>query len=146
MRILVCGGRDFANPVSNDYSPENQITKKQYSFVLSELDKLAVQYSKEYKSDGNWLPTDITIIEGNAKGVDRAARDWATINYANLKVFSADWEKYGKSAGFIRNQQMLDEGKPDLVVAFPGGTGTADMIRRAKKAGVEVKEIKYDTI
>ena len=41
---------------------------------------------------------------------------------------------------------MLDEGKPDLVVAFPGGTGTADMIRRAKKAGVEVKEIKYDTI
>ncbi len=47
-------------------------------------------------------------------------------------------DKYGKSAGSIRNQQMIDEGKPDLVVAFPGGFGTKDMVRRAKKHNIEV--------
>jgi ABC-type sugar transport system substrate-binding protein len=39
---------------------------------------------------------------------------------------------------------MLDEGKPDIVVAFPGGTGTADMVRRARKAGVVVIEVTND--
>ena len=46
------------------------------------------------------------------------------------------------TAGHIRNQQMIDEGKPDLVVAFPGGAGTADMIRRAKKHNLKVIEVK----
>ena len=41
----------------------------------------------------------------------------------------------------MRNQKMLDEGKPDLVVAFAGGRGTADMVRIAKRSGVEVREI-----
>jgi hypothetical protein len=41
----------------------------------------------------------------------------------------------------MRNQQMLDEGRPTLVVAFPGGRGTADMMRRARVAGIEVIEI-----
>ena len=44
--------------------------------------------------------------------------------------------------GHIRNQQMIDEGKPDLVVAFKGGTGTADMVRRAKKHNIKVIEVK----
>ena len=48
----------------------------------------------------------------------------------------ADWTKHGKAAGPIRNQKMLDE-CPDLVVAFPGGKGTADMVRRAMKAGID---------
>ena len=47
----------------------------------------------------------------------------------------------GKRAGPLRNQRMLDEGKPDLVVAFPGGGGTKDMVRRAVKAGVSVHEV-----
>jgi hypothetical protein len=47
----------------------------------------------------------------------------------------------GKAAGPIRNQRMIDEGKPDLVIAFPGGRGTADMVSRAKKAGIPVQEI-----
>ncbi len=62
----------------------------------------------------------------------------------NLKAIPADWDKFGKGAGPIRNQQMIDEGKPDLVVAFPGGTGTADMVKRAKKHGIEVIEVKND--
>lgn len=55
--------------------------------------------------------------------------------------YPANWSKYKKKAGPIRNQQMLDEGKPDLVVAFSGGTGTADMVHRAKVANVKVIEI-----
>lgn len=47
----------------------------------------------------------------------------------------------GKAAGPIRNQHMIDTAKPDLVVSFPGGAGTADMVRRAKAAGVRVIEV-----
>jgi len=52
----------------------------------------------------------------------------------------ANWAELGRKAGPIRNQQMLDEGKPNLVVAFPGGRGTADIVRRARAAGIEVVE------
>lgn len=50
-------------------------------------------------------------------------------------------QKYGKSAGPIRNQTMLDDGKPDLVLAFPGGRGTADMVAKAEKHGIPVRRI-----
>lgn len=54
----------------------------------------------------------------------------------------AEWNKYGKQAGILRNQAMIDLHSPTLIVAFPGGTGTADMIARARKAGIPVLEIK----
>jgi hypothetical protein len=54
---------------------------------------------------------------------------------------SAEWEKFGKKAGFIRNEKMLALGKPDLVVAFPGGVGTAMMVRLARKQGIRVIEV-----
>ncbi len=50
----------------------------------------------------------------------------------------AEWSKYGRRAGPIRNKQMLDVGKPHLVVAFPGGAGTANMVKQAKAAGVPI--------
>lgn len=53
----------------------------------------------------------------------------------------ADWEDLGRKAGPIRNQRMLDDGRPELVVAFPGGPGTAHMCRIAREAGVEVIEV-----
>lgn len=62
----------------------------------------------------------------------------------SFKEFPADWDKYGKRAGYLRNVQMLDEGKPDLVVAFPGGKGTAMMVKLAKERGVRVIEYAYD--
>jgi hypothetical protein len=55
--------------------------------------------------------------------------------------YPADWARHGNAAGLVRNQQMLDDGKPDLAVAFPGGKGTADMVRRARKAGIPIKII-----
>ena len=78
------------------------------------------------------------VISGHASGADQMAEMWADENRIPLSIDPADWSRHGKSAGPIRNQQMLDEGKPDLVVAFPGGAGTADMVRRAERASIAV--------
>lgn len=118
MRILVCGGREYDD----------------YLTVRNTLDHLI--YDGDHT---NW--EDHTIISGGARGADTLAVRFAQNYGTKLRVFQPDWKRYGKSAGHIRNQQMLDEGKPNKVVAFPGGSGTADMIRRAKKANIEVIEI-----
>lgn len=80
------------------------------------------------------------IIHGGATGADEMANLYAGRRGIQRIIFPANWS-IGKKAGPIRNQLMLDVGKPNLVVAFPGGTGTADMVRRSRKAGVEVIEI-----
>ncbi len=76
------------------------------------------------------------IIQGGAPGADRLARKWAMVRGVDIRTFSADWDKLGAAAGPVRNQKMLVEGRPDLVVAFPGGKGTADMVRRSERAGI----------
>ena len=116
MRLLVCGGRDFSD------------TSAAYK-VLDAMHRA--------------LGIDV-VIEGHARGADRIAGYWARRNgITNLK-FPADWGKHGKAAGAIRNQQMLDEGRPSHVLAFPGGRGTADMVARARAAGVQVIIAKAD--
>lgn len=107
MRVLVCGGRDYADGGS----------------VFHTLETLR----------GISL-----IIEGGALGADEWAALWADTRGVKRMRFAADWGAHGRAAGPRRNQRMLDEGKPDLVVAFPGGKGTADMVRRARKAGIPV--------
>jgi hypothetical protein len=52
------------------------------------------------------------------------------------EIYHADWQ-LGRKAGPIRNQRMLDEGRPELVIAFPGGRGTSDMTARARAAPLE---------
>ena len=75
------------------------------------------------------------IIHGGARGADSIAGNLAI--YLNMKVikYPADWDKYGRAAGILRNQQMLDEGHPDLVVYFhkdlENSKGTKDMVTRA---------------
>jgi hypothetical protein len=83
------------------------------------------------------------LIEGGARGADSLAHKWASRNKVPTHTFRANWEEYGKRAGFIRNQQMLDEGKPNVVLAFftdihNKSKGTLGMIKIAQKAGVEV--------
>jgi hypothetical protein len=113
MRVLVCGGRHF-----NDFK---RVWKK-----LTEVN----------------AETPITcIISGGCSGADQFAKDWADAGSVPSKIFKADWA-LGPAAGPLRNQQMLDEGKPDFVIAFPGGRGTADMVRRAKAAGVRGIEVR----
>ena len=80
------------------------------------------------------------IIEGEARGADSMARKVAEeLDIAILK-FPAQWDKYGKAAGPIRNQQMLIEGKPDYVLAFHDdikhSKGTKDMVNRARKTSI----------
>jgi len=84
---------------------------------------------------------DITaIIQGGARGADEMAKEWAGANGVACEEFKANWAQYGRAAGPMRNARMLGDGKPDVVFAFPGGRGTADMIRQARKAGVKVVE------
>lgn len=84
----------------------------------------------------NIAPT--TVLEGGAEGADRIARHWAVEHGVTVVTYAADWQAHGRSAGPRRNQLMLDHGKPDMVLAFPGGAGTADMCRRARRAGIPV--------
>lgn len=111
--VLVCGGRDYADGYT----------------VRATLDSLlAIR------------PIDV-IIEGAAKGADSLAERWARDTMIPYLGVPAQWDKYGKGAGPVRNQQMLDIIRPKVCVAFPGGNGTADMVARCKKAGVYVHEI-----
>lgn len=111
-RVLVCGGRNFSDR----------------EFLFSVLDSA---YAKRPFSH---------LIHGGARGADSLADAWASKNHVVRLPFLADWEMYGNGAGPMRNTRMIVEGKPDLVIAFPGGNGTADMVRQARKAGIEVFE------
>ena len=87
------------------------------------------------------VPIEV-LIEGEAGGVDVMARDWADSHYVQVAPYPAQWRTFGKRAGPIRNQQMLDEGKPDIVIAFHpqiwDSKGTRDMMTRALRAGIPV--------
>ena len=78
------------------------------------------------------------VIQGGAQGADLLAEKWANQRQLPCVRHPARWAKHGKSAGPIRNQDMLDTWKPDVVLAFPGGKGTADMVKRATEQGFEV--------
>lgn len=111
MRILICGGRDYDDREELFYE---------------------VTHSVE-----DWR--NAVIISGMARGADALGVDFAKTYGLELLEFPADWDRYKKAAGPIRNQQMIDEGKPDIVLAFPtkNSRGTYDMIRRAKSHGIK---------
>jgi hypothetical protein len=80
------------------------------------------------------------LITGGAPGADSLAERWARLRCVPCYIVAADWEKHGKAAGPIRNKRML-ELKPDMVIAFPGGKGTANMVMQARAKGVKVVEL-----
>lgn len=79
------------------------------------------------------------VMQGGATGADAWARKWCENNRRPCATFIAHWLTMRHGAGPARNEWMLTYGAPDLVLAFPGGRGTADMVRRAKAAGIEVR-------
>lgn len=81
------------------------------------------------------------MVAGGCSGADELAVGWAVDAQVDYRVFPARWRVEGKVAGPVRNQRMLDVCHPVLVVAFPGGRGTGDMVRRAQGAGVEVRVV-----
>jgi hypothetical protein len=86
-----------------------------------------------------WL-APAAIAHGDARGADRLAHDWAIRHGVVVTRYPADWS-LGRKAGPLRNQHMLEDFKPDFVVAFPGGRGTADMVKRAKEARIATYEL-----
>jgi hypothetical protein len=81
------------------------------------------------------------LMQGGASGVDRFAKEWAMKHPEIVRyTCEADWAKRGRAAGPIRNRRMLDW-LPDMVIAFPGGAGTANMVKQATEAGVPVISI-----
>ena len=108
MRVLVCGGRDYNN-------------REQMTDVLRE----------------NLMEHDV-VVHGAAPGADALAGDIAgRVLGIEVDPHPAQWKRYGKAAGPIRNQEMLDSGV-DRAIAFPGGSGTADMTDRLVKADVPI--------
>lgn len=112
MKAIICGGRRFAN----------------VALIWKWL-------------DGFHAETPISeVMTGGATGVDNSANAWAQERQVLRHQCLADWPRYGKAAGPMRNRKMLEWG-PDLVIAFSGGPGTADMVMRAKAAKVKVIEV-----
>jgi hypothetical protein len=85
----------------------------------------------------DWLNPRV-VAQGGASGADRLAALWCHERGRDCAVFPALWATCGRAAGPLRNQKMLDQWRPDAVVAFPGGRGTDDMVRRAIGAQVPV--------
>lgn len=108
--VIICGSRDF---VAGEWASK----------------KLDVVHAKLYLSH---------VIEGGAKGADAIGRAWAEGRRIRCTTYKADWDKHGPSAGPIRNREMLMLGKPDYVIAMPGGVGTAHMVAVARERGVPV--------
>lgn len=116
LRVLVYGGRDFGH------------TPTEREALVTALDYLHRECEM------------VCLIEGEARGADQLAREWAVRRGVPVERFPADWEQYGKAAGAIRNKQMLVEGRPNYAVQFPGGKGTAHMRGLLHRAGVSVWE------
>lgn len=124
MRILVCGGRDCSSSDVWNWLESN--LRVELAFVTGHHASLTIE----------------ALIHGGARGADEGAERWGKSEHIKTHRYAADWKKHGKAAGPIRNQRMIDEGKPDVVIAFPGGKGTADMVSRARTDGLHVIEVR----
>ncbi len=118
-RLIVCGGVDF----------------KDYNYLKTQLDRLIAYYE------------NIRLVSGHARGVDTLAEQYAAEKSMPIQVFPAEWKKYGKAAGPIRNRAMLEYAKEEtpVVAAFWNGKsrGTGNMLKQAKAAGAECHVFSY---
>jgi hypothetical protein len=81
---------------------------------------------------------DITeVVSGGARGVDQLGERWAKDHNIPIKKFSAEWDKYGKKAGPMRNKLMAEYGEA-LIAIYDGGKGTKNMIENATKQGLQI--------
>lgn len=118
MIILVCGGRDYGKTL---------LEQDDFFTVLHRIDMERGPI--------------VRVVTGGARGADSLAEYWAKGKNIDTATYPAEWGKYGKKAGPIRNRDMLKNEDIQLVVAFPGGDGTADMVHAALTKGIEVMRI-----
>ena len=112
-KLLVTGGREFED----------------VDFMVD-----ALAHAKAY-CDGVDEKGLVEVITGEARGADTIAKEWAEvmeIPHTGFPCTDSHWKQYGKRAGLIRNEHMLDYG-PDVVISFPGGTGTEHMVKISKE-------------
>lgn len=110
MRLIVAGGRGYCFTAAD----------------AARLDRLAVELRVT------------EIVHGCASGADLCAEKWAANRLIPTTTFRPDWQRHGRAAGPIRNRAMAEYA--DALVAFPGGRGTADMVRQAKERGLTVHD------
>ena len=108
--VVVCGGRHYSDR----------------AFVEATLDKVSHHFPIA------------AVAHGAATGADELAGNWARKHRLQEILFPANWGSMGRYAGPVRNRIMLTILKPTLVVAFPGGAGTAGTVRLAKEQGIDV--------
>jgi hypothetical protein len=130
MKLLICGSRDYI-PFNKDESIPYRIrVKEQDRQTRLAVVKAVNKFMETYQSE----PT--VIISGGARGVDTAAMHYALDNSIKFKAMYADWDFYGKSAGMIRNNQMLDECQYVLALWDGKSNGTKHTIENAKKRNI----------
>jgi hypothetical protein len=117
-KVIICGSRNF-----NNYD----LLKTKCDYYLS-----------------RFLKPEVTVISGTAKGADSLGEQYAIEKSFEILKYPADWDRYGKSAGYKRNQQMAEIA--DGVIAFWDGIskGTNHMINIAKEKNIRVIVIKYE--
>jgi len=112
MKLIIAGGRDY------------QLTQSDYD----ELDKI---HAKDPVTE---------VVSGRATGADTCGELWAKSRNIPIVPFSANWGRYGKAAGPIRNMEMAQYA--DAVALFPGGKGTQSMYDEAEKAGIVIYDFR----
>lgn len=121
IRVIVCGGRDFNDKI----------------LCFETLEKMLSEYTSE----------SVEIVSGHARGADTFGEEYAKMHGIRLSIFKADWKLYGKSAGPVRNSQMLKYASEEtpVVIAFWNGAskGTKNMIEQSRAAGATVHVIMY---
>ena len=110
MRVLITGGRKF-----------------------DDIQLLETTLEDVHKSEAISV-----LIHGAASGADTLAGNWAARHDIQVVACPADWKRYGRAGGPMRNREML-ELSPDILVAFPGGKGTADMVSAAEQKGIPIR-------
>lgn len=127
VRVIIAGGRDFDN-------------EDRLDLTMNELFGMMVRLH----------PEKLEVVSGMARGADRLGREWAIDNMIAVKEMPADWDTYGKQAGWLRNNDMAEYARnaagPGVLVAFWDGTstGTKNMITLGLTHGLEVHVYRYD--
>ncbi len=111
MKVIIAGGRNYAFDERD----------------LEILDALHAQY-------------DFTeVVSGAATGADTCGAEWAKSRGLRVKEYPAEWGRYGRAAGPIRNKQMIDYIYPaGILITFPGGRGTRNVTKLAEKDATQV--------
>lgn len=116
IKLIVAGGRNFDN----------------YSLLSNKLDKIL---EKTYE--------DIEIVSGKAKGADSLGERYAKDRGLKVAEFPADWNRYGKSAGYRRNSEMADYATHCVCFWDGISRGTEHMINLAKNKNLKLRVIYY---